>query len=163
MSAKSWVRPVLAVVASYVAWVVSFYALIFLIASFWPALREVGEVFWAQNRYDIFDTSMLWTFQVVWLAANFAAGFAAGWIGRRQSVVLWVAGLLFVYFAYNHLWALWGVMPDWYNALVVVPVVPMVLIGGWVGEGVGARSAAAEGAGANEAWRKALRERNWRE
>lgn len=138
-AARAMVRPILAVGASYVAWIVAFWVPIIVMALFWPALRATGQAVWEQGRYDVFDTSMLWTFQGVWLIANFAAGFVAGWIGRRQSIVLWVAGLLFVYFAYNHLWALWGVMPDWYNALVVIPVVPMVLIGGWIGLSVGVR------------------------
>jgi hypothetical protein len=49
---------------------------------------------------------------------------------KRQLEVRWLAVLLLAYFAYNHLWALWGVMPNWYNLLIMVPVVPMVLVGG---------------------------------
>jgi hypothetical protein len=51
-----------------------------------------------------------------------------------------IAALLFACFAYNHLWALWDEMPKWYNVLVVIPVVPMVLIGGLIGRRIGGSS-----------------------
>jgi hypothetical protein len=60
---------------------------------------------------------------------NGAAGFATQWVGRSQRLVWIGAGVLFAYFAYNHWWSLWGVMPDWYNVLVVIPVVPLVWLG----------------------------------
>ncbi len=45
-----------------------------------------------------------------------------------------MCGILFAYFAYNHLWALWDDLPLWYNLLVVVLVVPFFLGGGLVAE-----------------------------
>jgi hypothetical protein len=133
MSVRSILRFVLALAASCVAWVVAFWIPIIAMTFFWPALRATGQAFWEQGRYDIFDTSMLVAFQLVWPVANAAAGLVARLIGKRQLEV-YVAGLLFAYFAYNHLWALWGEMPDWYNVLVVIPVVPAVLVGGLIGQ-----------------------------
>ena len=130
MTTGSRVRSILALPAGYAAWVIAFWTPIFLASFVWLTLSDVGQQFWQERRYDIFPTSTLVYFQFVWLVANGAAGFVAEWVGRSQRLVWVGAGLLFVYFAYNHWWALWGVMPDWYNVLVVIPVVPMVLLGG---------------------------------
>lgn len=130
---KSILRGILAVAGGYVAWVVAFWIPIVLLTLVWPALRATGEGFWEQGRYDIFDTSMLVTFQFIWLIANCAAGLVTRLISRRQLEVSCIAALLFAYFVYNHLWALWDEMPKWYNVLVVIPVVPMILVGGAIG------------------------------
>jgi hypothetical protein len=135
---KSMLRPIAALVGGYVAWVAAFWAPMFLMAFVWPALRGTARVFFEQQRYDVFDTSMLIAFQFVWLFANGSAGFVVRWIGKRPLELRWFAVLLFLYFAYNHLWALWDQLPAWYNVLVVIPVMPMVLIGGtlearWLG------------------------------
>ena len=122
-------RSVLSVPAAYITWVIAFWSPIFLTSVFWMPLQETGQQFWAEQRYDIFPTDQLVLFQIVWLFANAAVGFVTRLVSRRQLEVWIVAGLLFVYFAYNHWWALWGVMPDWYNAIVVIPVIPMVLMG----------------------------------
>lgn len=97
---------------------------------FWSTLSEVGEQYWQEGRYDTFPTSTLVLFQFVWLFANGAAGFAVRWVGRSSRIVWIGAALLFGVFVYNHWWALWGVISDWYNVLVVIPVVPMVWLGG---------------------------------
>lgn len=132
MAKGSRARSILALPAGYAAWVLAFWAPIFLASLVWHTLSEVGQQFWEQQRYDIFPTSTLIFFQFVWLLANGAAGFAAQWVGKSQRLVWIGAALLFAYFAYNHWWALWGVMPDWYNVLVVIPVIPMVWLGGYV-------------------------------
>jgi hypothetical protein len=127
---KSALRSVLAVVAGYAVWTVAFWILIFLLALAWPALRDAGVVFFEQGRYDIFATPMLVAFQFMWPIANAAAGLVTRLISRRQLEVWVLAALLFAYF---HLWALWDELPVWYNVVVVIPVVPMVLVGGLLG------------------------------
>lgn len=129
MTTRSRLRSVLALPAGYAAWVLGFWAPIFITSLLWVTLREVGQQFWEAQRYDIFPTSTLVLFQFAWLLANGAAGFVAQWVGRSRRMVWVGAALLFGYFAYNHWWALWGVMPDWYNVLVVIPVMPMVWLG----------------------------------
>ena len=132
MATRSRVRSVLALPAGYAAWVFAFWTPVFLVSLVWLTLSEVGQQFWQEQRYDIFPTSTLVVFQFVWLLANGAAGFVTQWVGRSQRLVWIGAGLLFAYFAYNHWWALWGVMPDWYNVLVVIPVVPLVWLGSFL-------------------------------
>lgn len=129
MAAGSRLRNALALPAGYAAWVAAFWTPILLASLVWGTLSDVGQEFWREQRYDIFPTSTLVFFQLAWLLANGAAGFVAQWVGRSRRLVWIGAGLLFAYFAYNHWWALWGVMPDWYNVLVVIPVVPMVWLG----------------------------------
>lgn len=123
-------RPVLSVLAGYVTLLVAFWIPAFLLASMWPAMREAARLTMEQGRYDVYDTSMLVAFQFVWAFANAAAGFVTRRIARRQGELWCLAVLLFAYYAYNHWWRLWNVMPDWYNLLLVVLVVPTVLIGG---------------------------------
>ena len=132
MAMSFTLRRILALPAGYAAWVFAFWTPIFLTSLVWLTLSEAGQQFWQEQRYDIFPTSTLVLFQFVWLLANAAAGFAAQWVGRSHRLVWIGAGLLFAYFAYNHWWALWGVMPDWYNVLVVIPVVPMVWFGSFL-------------------------------
>jgi hypothetical protein len=101
----------------------------FLLSLFWPGLRNAGQVYFEQGSYDVLTTSMLIAFQIIWLFANAAAGFVTRWIAGRQLEVWLLATILLAYFAYNHLWTLWAELPAWYNLLVVIPVVPMVLVG----------------------------------
>jgi hypothetical protein len=132
-------RSILAVVAGYVALVVIFFTLVILMGQFWPALKEAAGIFAAQGRYDVFDMSMLVVFQCTWLVANGTAGLVTRLISKRQAEVWCLAALLFAYFAYNHLWAVWDQLPVWYNLLVVVLVVPMVLVGSRAAQLIGGR------------------------
>ncbi len=126
------VRSVFALLAGYAAWLFTFFALVFGVAFVWPTLGETGQQYWQEQRFDIFPASTLVFFQFAWLPANFAAGLAAQTVGKSQRVVWIGAGLLFAYFVYNHWWALWGELPDWYNVLVPLPVIPMVWLGACV-------------------------------
>jgi len=130
---KTILRPILAVVAGYVAWMVAFWIPMVLMTLVWPALQAAAQTYFEQGHYDVFDTPMLISFQLVWPIANATAGFVTRLIARRQREVWWLALLLFAYFAYNHLWALWYELPTWYNVIVIIPVVPMVLVGGRLG------------------------------
>jgi hypothetical protein len=133
MAVKSVARGVLALPAGFAAWVFAFWTPVVVASFVWLTLSEAGQQFQEEQRYDIFPTSTLVFFQFIWLLANCAAGFVAQWVGRSQRLV-WIGGALLVaYFAYNHWWALWGVMPDWYNVLVVILVVPAV----WFGSSLG--------------------------
>ena len=137
-------RPIFAVVAGYLAWAAGFWVPAFALALAWPELRPLAQLAFEEGRYDVFETPMLVSFQVIWIVANGAAGFVARLIAKRRLEVWVLAALLFAYFAYNHLWALWNVMPDWYNVLVVVLVVPGVLLGSRVAEAIGARRGSGE-------------------
>lgn len=130
MAVKSIARGVLALPAGFAAWVFAFWAPVLVASFMWLTLREVGQQFQQEQRYDIFPTSTLVFFQFIWILANSAAGFVAQKVGRSQRLVGIGSALLFAYFAYNHWWALWGVMPNWYNLLIVVLVVPAVWFGG---------------------------------
>src|SRR5690606_36660410 len=113
----------------FAAWVFAFWTPVFVVSLVWLTLSEVGRQFQQEQRYDIFPTSTLVFFQFAWLLANGAAGFVAQWVGRSQRLVVIGSVLLLAYFVYNHWWALWGVMPDWYNVLVVILVLPAVWFG----------------------------------
>jgi hypothetical protein len=127
-------RSILALAAGYVAWVVGFMGPAIVLVSVWPALQEPARMALGEGRYDVFDTSMLVSFQLIWPFANGAAGFVARLIAKRR-IEVWVgAALLVAYFAYNHLWRLWGVMPDWYNVVVVLLVGPAVVVGNSLAE-----------------------------
>jgi hypothetical protein len=132
-SMRSFLMGILAVVAGYVAWVAAFYGPIILLGFVWPALRAAAQAFFEVNRYDVFATSMLIAFQLVWPIANIAAGLVTRLIAKRQLEVWCIAVLLFCYFVVNHLWLLWDQLPKWYNVIVVIPVVPMILLGGAIG------------------------------
>jgi Ca2+/H+ antiporter len=129
-------RSILAVVAGYLAWVAGFWVPAIALASVWP---ELAPLAFEDGRYDVFETPMLMSFQLIWVLANSAAGFVTRLVAKSRIEVWVAAALLFAYFAYNHFWVVWNVMPDWYNVLVVVLAVPGVLIGSRVAEAIGAR------------------------
>lgn len=132
-------RPILSVVAGYAACIATFWILVILMGFVWPSLRDAGRLSATQGRYDVFDTSMLVAFQLTWPVANGVAGLVTRVISKRQMEVWCLAALLLAQFAYNHLWRIWDQMPVWYNLLVVVLVVPMVLVGSMVAQLIGRR------------------------
>ena len=124
------IRSIVAVVAGCIVWSVAFPLLAFLEARFWPELAKAGRAYFEMDTYLVFSTAMLASFQVLWPITNAAAGLVTGLIGKQRTEVSVLAIILVLYFAYNHLWALWDDLPIWYNVLVVLLVVPMVLAGG---------------------------------
>jgi hypothetical protein len=66
---------------------------------------------------------------VLWMLAEYAAGWVAGRIARRREAVWVLAGLLGFYLAPMHLVLYWPRFPWWYNLAVVLPAVPAVLLG----------------------------------
>jgi hypothetical protein len=127
-------KSVVAVVAGLVVWVAAFPLWAILEAQLWPALGEAAGTYFETQSYAVFDTAMLASFQVMWPLTNGAAGLVTGLIAKRLTEVWVLCGILFAYFAYNHLWALWDDLPLWYNLLVVVLVAPFVVGGGLVAE-----------------------------
>lgn len=132
-------RPILALVAGYLGWVVGFWAPAIALATAWPAVREPARMAFEEGRYDVFSTPMLVSFQLLWVLANGTAGLVTRLVSRRRPEVWVAAALLLAYFVYNHFWFVWGVMPDWYNVLVVVLTVPSVLTGDRLAERIVAR------------------------
>ncbi len=126
-------------VAGLVVWAVTFPVLAVLEAQFWPALTEATRTYFETQSYAVFNTAMLASFQAMWPVTNAAAGLVTGLIAKRRAEVWLLCAILFAYFAYNHLWALWDDLPLWYNLLVVPLVVPFVLGGGVVAQLLRAR------------------------
>lgn len=123
-------RAIVAVVVAALVWAVTMPALVLLLALFWPALYEAVQIYQQQGGFDMFDNGTLVAFQFLWPLTNLLTGLVAVSISKRQLEVQLVAGLLTVYFAYNHWWAFWVDFPVWYNVIVVILVAPMVLLGG---------------------------------
>jgi hypothetical protein len=132
-------RSIVAVVAGLLVWAVTFPLLAVLEAQFWPALAEATGTYFETQSYAVFNTAMLASFQVIWPLTNGAAGLVTGLIAKRLAEVWFLCVILFAYFAYNHLWALWDDLPLWYNLLVVVLVAPFILGGGLVARLLSAR------------------------
>ncbi len=143
------VRFLLAVVVGCVVWAVASPLLLFLEARAWPDLAVAAQAYFETGSYIAFTTPMLVSFQVMWLIVNAAAGFVTQLVGKRRSAVSTVAIVLVAYFAYNHLWALWDALPTWYNVIVVLLVVPLVLAGGALARWIGARRAMSDAAAAS--------------
>lgn len=48
-----------------------------------------------------------------------------------RKVHAWaVAVPIFLYAAFQHLYALWGNFPDWHNVVVVLMIWPFIILGG---------------------------------
>jgi hypothetical protein len=141
-------RSVVAVVVGGLVWAAVSALLLYLEARAWPAMAEGARAYAETGSYAGFDTPMLVSFQVMWLITNAFSGFITGLIARRGAEVAVLAIVLVAYFAYNHLWALWDDLPVWYNVVVVLLVVPLVLVGGRLARLVRARRIATGAAAA---------------
>jgi hypothetical protein len=123
-------RSILGVVAGGLVWMVMMPLLIILLTFVWPSLDSAVRLYMETSRFQVFDTSMLVAFQFLWPVTNGLAGLVTSLISKQQAAVSFLAAILVVYFAYNHLWVYWNDFPVWYNVLVVILVVPAVILGG---------------------------------
>lgn len=127
-------RIALGVIAGLIAWMLAFYALAFGLAALWPDYALHGRDFFRQNLFT-FTTPQALCNLLFWVLAELVAGWVALKIALHRRAVLIVAGVLFAYLAAMHLVLNWPRFPWWYNLGVVIPVVPAVLLGGWLARG----------------------------
>ena len=126
MTAKS----VLGVLAGFISWWLAFYATTSLFAAAWPALIEAGRPAIEENDWSQLTTPMLLLLLTMYLWVNPIAGWVTVRISGNRKLAWITIVPLFGYAAWMHLYTLWGLLPDWYNLMVVVMIPPFVYAGG---------------------------------
>jgi hypothetical protein len=122
------VRAASGFVVAAVLWMVTFVALTFAIAFFWPAYAEHGST-WFETGVFTFTPSMAVLNVVCWVLAELLAGYMAVVIGRRREVAGALAAVLALYLGFMHLYLEWPTFPWWYNVAVAGFAAPAVLLG----------------------------------
>jgi len=123
------VRSIGAVVAGVIAWPLTALTIILPMLLVWPGF-SFSQARQAPDPFDLFTTDLQAAFLIVYLFAATASGWITVYISKQRNHARYVAALLAIYLSANHLYLEWDAFPPWYNWLVVLPVIPMVLYGG---------------------------------
>jgi hypothetical protein len=88
-----------------------------------------------------FTLAMKWGRLIEAALASLAAGAVVTWIAPSKSWAPWLVGLIvlamFLPFHLSH----WSLFPAWYHLSFLVPLVPLVALGGWLARSRGAHLA----------------------
>jgi hypothetical protein len=122
-------RAVLGVLVGAIVWMAGFYVCVLVLAQLWSDYAVHGRQ-WTTQGVFTFTPVMACCNLLFWALAAVAAGWACAKLGKRRSSLWVLAGLLGIYLAGLHFVFLWQKFPWWYNLAVVLPTVPLVLLGG---------------------------------
>jgi len=124
------IESVLGIVAGFISWWAAFYGSTAIFAALWPALVEAGRPAIQENDWSHITTPMLLLLITMYLWVNPIAGWVTVRISGNRKLA-WITIIpLFSYAAWMHFYTLWGLLPDWYNVMVVVMIPPLVYAGG---------------------------------
>jgi len=126
------VKIILGVVAGWIVWAVLFNASVFGFAALWPEFQAAGR-----HALDTMDYSQLTNpMLILLLGMYFWVNPATGWLTMviaKHKIAVWIVGIsLFIYFACMHFYVLWNNLPNWYNLVVPLLVLPLVYFGSWL-------------------------------
>jgi hypothetical protein len=139
-------RAVLGVLAGAIVWMAGFFVLAVVLAQFWPDYAIHGRQ-WTQQGVFTFTPVMACCNLLMWGVCDVAAGWICTKITPARGAFWILAGLLGLYLASLHFVLMWQKFPWWYNLGVVLPAVPLVLLGRKLGsQGVPAPTAAGRAA-----------------
>lgn len=123
---SNMVKNIAAIAAGVLTWWVVFIGGAIVMSQFWPAFKLAIKAF---PDTESFNAAM--PMQVSMLILFVFCGVVAGWltvlISKQRIHACYVAGLLMMYIAPNHLYFSWDMFAPWYNWLVVLPVIPLVV------------------------------------
>jgi hypothetical protein len=125
------VRSGIGVVVGAAAWMFAFFAQASILVWTWPDYAVNAAAWMDAQRFE-FTTGQGWFNLLFWLLAETFAGWLAVVIARRREAAWALAALIGPYMAYMHLYAEWDRIPWWYNLAAAIPVVPALLLGGWM-------------------------------
>ncbi len=131
-------RRILATVLALASWLVVATALDVALRTAWPDYRVV-------ERSLTFTLGMQLARLAIGALASLAAGFVASRIAPLDRLPAWIAGLgLLALFVPEHI-RLGAALPLWYHLAFLVTLLPLVLLGDWLGRAGRSDSMAAAG------------------
>ena len=130
-------RTIASIVAGLVAWAVIVTLLNFGLRAAIPGYHaaEAGLQFTLAMKVGRLAEAAL---------ASVAAGAAVGWIAPSSKWAAWIAGLIILAMFLPVHAGLWDKFPVWYHLAFLVPLAPLVALGGWLARsrGIGPQRAA---------------------
>jgi hypothetical protein len=116
-------KKILGVVAGLVVWVIVVSIAGVIMRSAWPAYASVADAM-------TFTLPMMIARLSIGAVATVAAGWVAGMITRRSTIVIVLPGvLLLLAFIPEHI-TLWEKFPVWYHLTFLLSLVPLTFAGG---------------------------------
>lgn len=120
---------ILAVLAGLVFWIVLNFASLYGLAMLWPALSDVARAAQNLNDYSQFTLPMLILLLVMWAWINLGSGWLTVFITKSQRSIWFIIVPLTLFALYNHAYALWDNLANWYNIAVIVVFPPTLFLG----------------------------------
>lgn len=120
------VKNITAIVFGALIWWVVFIGGAIAMAQFWPEFKSAIKAFPDTQSYNG-SMSMQVSMLVLFVFCSIAAGWLTVLISKKRVYAWYVAILLMMYIAPNHLYFSWDMFAPWYNWLVVIPVIPFVV------------------------------------
>jgi hypothetical protein len=122
-------RPLIGFIVATAVWWFAFLAVGIGFGLVWPAYRLAARFMFQESDLSHFTTPMLLVNYVVFLIAGVLVGALATGIGRSRIPALLVALVYLIYATWNHYFAIWGQLPDWYNLVVPWVITLSIILG----------------------------------
>jgi|APSaa5957512535_1039671.scaffolds.fasta_scaffold125654_2 hypothetical protein len=121
----------LGILAGFGCWWAAFFLIGYSAVFINPALLEAVRPAIADNDWSLITTSMFIGAIVMYFFINPLAGWITVFITRNKIHAAITALPLTLYAISAHWFRLWGILPGWYNIMVVLLIPPLVYLGGY--------------------------------
>ncbi len=122
-------KNVFAIITGTITWWVIFIGVAFVMTLLWPELKQAFEIFPDTHLYNS-SLLMQFSFLTLFVFCSIASGWITVFISKQRVHTWYVSVLLMMYIAPNHLYFSWDLFHPWYNWLVVIPVIPVIVYSG---------------------------------
>jgi hypothetical protein len=123
------VRSIAGIVVSIVIWWALFLFLSFAIVVMWPGSESYRQALFEKGDYSVLPTGALVVLLLMFVVIGLFVGWVTAAITRNELHAWAVAVPIFLFAAFQHLYTLWGNLPDWYNIAVVLLIWPFIILG----------------------------------
>ncbi len=123
-------RSVIGIIAGAISWWAALIAFSLIASIISPELREMGREVVRNDNYGALTTPVLAMMVFIYLWINPLSGFITVQITKSRTYAGYVAVPLTLYAVHAHWYRLWGILPDWYNLVVVIMIPPLIYLGG---------------------------------
>ena len=123
------IRSIAGIVLGIVLWWALFLVLSYAIVVMWPGSESYQQALFERGDYSVIPTGALVVLLVMFVVIGLVSGWVAAAISRNE-VHAWIVAIpILLFAAFQHLYKLWGNLPDWYNIAVVLLIWPFIILG----------------------------------
>jgi hypothetical protein len=123
-------RPAAGVVAGTFIWWFLFMFVGTAFGMLWPDYRAAARHMFETGTFTLFTTPMLCLNLLLFLVIGVATGWLVTAIARNRIAAQVLALIALAYMGFNHLYRVWGMLPDWYNVIVPFVIAASMVLGG---------------------------------